>query len=66
MTMPWPNPCGHHSKKQLFYKTKFESREQAKQEIISWIKWYNNERIHTSIGNMSPADFEAKGLKQSA
>ena len=53
-------------KKELVYKTKFESITQARQEIISWIDWYNNERIHTSIGNMSPDEFEAKNLKQSA
>ena len=53
-------------KKELVYRTKFESTTQAKQEIISWIDWYNNERIHTSIGNMAPVEFEAKNLKQSA
>ena len=53
-------------KKELVYKTKFESITQARQEIISWIDWYNNERIHTSIGNMSPDEFEAKNLKQGA
>ena len=53
-------------KKELVYKTKFETQTQARQEIISWIDWYNNERIHTSIGYVSPVEFESKNLEQSA
>ena len=53
-------------KKELVYKVKFETPTQARQEIISWIDWYNHERIHTSIGNISPNEFESKNLKHSA
>ncbi len=26
---------------------------------FEWVDWYNNRRIHSGCGNMSPADFES-------
>lgn len=46
-------------KKELIHKRRFKTREQAKIAIISYIEtWYNPKRIHSSLGDMSPIEFE--------
>jgi transposase InsO family protein len=32
---------------------------EAKQDVLDWITWYNTERLHSSLGFKSPAEFEA-------
>ena len=42
---------------------RYETREQARLDIINWIEgFYNLERMHSSIGYQSPVDAE-RGLK---
>lgn len=38
----------------------FETREQARQAIIEYIGYYNTERRHSSLRNMTPAEFERR------
>ena len=39
----------------------FEAREQASLEIFEYIEaFYNRVRIHSALGNLSPAEFEAR------
>lgn len=39
----------------------FETKEQARHHIFEFIEaWYNTERIHSSLGFMSPAEYERK------
>ena len=46
-------------KKELINHTIYETFEQAYQSIFIFIeKWYNRERIHGSINNMTPLEFE--------
>ena len=46
-------------KKELSQKI-FDSKKEATQAIIDFIEsWYNTERIHSSLGYVSPKDFEA-------
>lgn len=43
----------------------FETKEQASQHIFEFIEaWYNTERIHSSLGFMSPLDYEKKYYEQ--
>ncbi len=35
------------------------SFEQAEQEILPWISWYNHERLHEELGYRPPIEFEA-------
>jgi putative transposase len=45
-------------KKELSKKT-FDTKQEATQEIIDFIEsWYNKKRIHSSLGYISPQDFE--------
>lgn len=46
-------------KKELIYKNKFGTKEEAKKAIFEYIEvWYNRKRIHSSIGYMTPVQFE--------
>lgn len=49
----------HSLKTELVYRTNFKTREEAKQAIFEWIEtWYNRQRLHSSLGYMSPVDYE--------
>jgi putative transposase len=46
-------------KKELVYRKKYKTKEEAKKSIFEYIEvWYNRKRIHSSIGYMSPVQFE--------
>lgn len=47
-------------KKECVRKKIFYSKNVAKTEILSYLKWYNNERKHSSLGYLSPLEFEIK------
>ena len=38
----------------------FKTRVDAQQAIIEYTGYYNTERRHSSLGNVSPADFERR------
>ena len=38
----------------------FETREEARQVIVEYIGYYNTERRHSSLGNITPAEFERR------
>jgi putative transposase len=45
----------------LVYRTEFATRLQARREIFDYIeRFYNRRRSHTSLGGLSPVDFESK------
>ncbi|NHN35594.1 IS3 family transposase, partial [Paenibacillus agricola] len=46
-------------KKEWIYLRKYETREEAKKSIFEYIEvFYNNQRIHSSIGYNTPSDYE--------
>ena len=48
-------------KLELVYRTRFTSRSKATSEIFDFIEvFYNRQRRHTSLGGLSPAQFELK------
>jgi putative transposase len=40
------------------HRVNYSTKAQAKQEALDYITWYNHDRIHTKIGNMSPIEYE--------
>jgi putative transposase len=38
----------------------FETREQARRQIVEYIGYYNTERRHSSLGYLTPAEFERR------
>ena len=46
-------------KVELVHQQKYQTRAQARTEIVSWIEgFYNRQRIHSSIGYETPVDAE--------
>ena len=46
-------------KKELVYRRRFGSKEEAKKAIFEYIEvWYNRTRLHSSIGYKTPIQFE--------
>lgn len=51
-------------KKELVWRTKFESRDQARREIFEFIEvFYNRQRMHSYLGYLSPVEFETAAAK---
>lgn len=47
-------------KRELIQDAKYESPEQAQKDIFKYIEmYYNTKRIHSALGYISPAQFEA-------
>jgi putative transposase len=43
----------------------FATRAGAREEILAWLNWYNQTRLHCSIGNSPPAEYEHQLSQQS-
>ncbi len=53
-------------KTERVHGTRWGKRAEAKSEIVQWIEgWYNRERIHTSLNNLCPVDFEKTRRRES-
>jgi putative transposase len=59
----WDNAPSESSfgslKTERVHGAKYQTIEDAKQDVLDWITWYNTERLHSSLGYKSPAAFEA-------
>ncbi len=50
-------------KQELVNRRRFATREVARQEVFAYIEvWYNRQRRHSSLGYLSPAEFERRAL----
>jgi transposase InsO family protein len=46
-------------KEELIYRHVWPTREAVEFAVVEWINWYNHRRLHSSIGDVPPAEFEA-------
>ncbi len=37
----------------------FRSRSQLELAVVEWIAWFNDDRLHESLGDIPPSEFEA-------
>lgn len=42
----------------------FETDEQLGYEFADYVNWYNNHRIHSSLGYLSPVNYRENNLKK--
>ena len=40
---------------------RFETLRQAKDEVLDWLRWYNQTRLHSTLNYVSPMQFEQQG-----
>jgi putative transposase len=45
---------------------RFVARRQAKDEVIAWLLWYNQTRLHSTLTYLSPVRFEQDWLAAQA
>ena len=50
-------------KNEMVHRCRFATRDVARQEVFAYIEvWYNQQRRHSSLGYVSPAEFERRAL----
>lgn len=47
---------------QRLHGQRFESRRQAKDEVVAWMLWYKRSRLHSTLADVGPMQFEANWL----
>ena len=62
----WDNACSEtlfgSLKVERLHGQRFTSRRHAKDEIVSWLLWYNRTRLHSTLAYVSPMRFEENWL----
>ena len=53
-------------KAELVADAKWASKSQAKREVTEYLNWYNFDRRHSTLGYLSPAEYEKKMLLASS
>lgn len=43
----------------VFHEGSLKSIDDVEFATAAWVNWYNNRRLHGSLGMLSPAEFEA-------
>ncbi len=46
-------------KRELVHRYRFRTRAEARRAIFAWINRYNTRRLHSSLGNIPPTEWEA-------
>ena len=45
-------------KTELITDRVWQTRTQLELAIVEWVAWFNNDRLHQSLGDIPPAEFE--------
>lgn len=52
-------------KRELVHRRQYASRTEARSDIFAYIEtWYNRKRLHSSLGYLSPVEYEAQHAQQ--
>lgn len=51
-------------KTELIADRSWRSRTQLELAVVEYIAWFNNDRLHESLGDLPPAEFEGLYVSQ--
>ena len=51
-------------KTELIADRVWRTRSQLELAVVEYVAWFNNERLHESLGDVSPAEFEGLYVQQ--
>jgi putative transposase len=58
----WDNACSEtlfgSLKVERLHGQHFATRQQAKDEVLDWLHWYNRKRLHSTLNYLSPMEYE--------
>lgn len=66
----WDNACSEtvfaSLKVERLHGQRFDTIRQAKDEVIDWLLWYNQTRLHSTLNYVSPIDYEQSWMNGQA
>ena len=48
-------------KAELIHREKFETLYELQLKLSDYVHWYNNKRMHSTLGYLSPVEFRRQG-----
>ena len=64
----WDNACSEtlfgSLKVERLHGMEFQNHREAKDATLDWLLWYNGSRLHSTLGYLSPAQFEQQKIAQ--
>jgi putative transposase len=65
----WDNACSEtlfgSLKVERLHGQRFATRQQARNEVLDWLHWYNRKRLHSTLNYASPMEYEREWKKRS-
>jgi putative transposase len=66
----WDNACSEtlfgSLKVERLHGQRFETRQQARDEVLDWLHWYNRKRLHSTLNYLSPMEYEREWKQRAA
>jgi putative transposase len=66
----WDNACSEtlfgSLKVERLHGRRWETRQQAKDEVLDWLHWYNRKRLHSTLNYLSPMEYEREWKQRAA
>lgn len=54
-------------KTELIHRTRWKTREEARAAVYKYIEtWYNSRRLHSTLGYLTPIEFEERDIQRAA